>query len=344
MGVIKPAARNNTIDILRLVASLFIIFLHIRYGVKNQWMIVIIRLMARWAVPFFFMVSGYFYQKSLESAPDAALRVNLTKILSIIIIANIVYIPMAYLNHHLFLLQNLFTGDYFHLWFLHALLIGFIAVYGLYKLKAGGFLSLAIALLIYAAVLLSHSYTFVIGYAPADKNAFVPFLSIPFMIAGTVFYKKNGIKNKVTLLVGIIAATVGFIIQLAEVKQISTYAGGDMQFPQFLFGTPVFATGMFIIALKWNLKSELLGKWGRNYSLFIYLYHPFLLGILHALHLGGDLTGVMLIVFPLIIFVCILAIAIFLDKYVHRLFLLFNGSIADAFKRGTEYNRMKNDD
>ena len=333
MNVIKPAARNNTIDILRLVASLFIIFLHIRYGVKNQLMIVIIRLMARWAVPFFFMVSGYFFQKSLESASGTALRVNLIKIISIIIIANIVYLPMAYLNRHLFLLQNLFTGDYFHLWFLHALLIGFIAVYGLYKIKAGTTLSVIIALLIYPGVLLTHSYTFITGYVPADYNVFIPFLSVPFMIIGAVFYKNIWFKSRVTLTAGIVVAVLGFIIQFLEVQLINAHTGSSMQSPQFLLGTPIFATGVFVVALKGNIKGEMLGNWGRKYALFIYLYHPFLLGILHALHVGGDLTGIMLIVFPCVIFICVLAAAIFLDKYIHRLFLLFNGSIDEAFKR-----------
>lgn len=333
MSVFKPAARNNTIDILRLVASLFIIFLHIRYGNKNQMMIVDIRLMARWAVPFFFMVSGYFYQKGLESSTDAALRSNLIKIIGIIIVANIVYIPMAYLNHHLFLLQNLFTGDYFHLWFLHALLIGFIAVYGLYKTKAGALISLVIALIIYLAVLLTHSYTFVAGYTPADYNTFIPFLAVPFMIVGTIFYKKPGFKDRVNLTTGIIIAIAGFAIQLLEVNVINIHTGANMQFPQFLLGTPVFAIGMFIVALKGNIKGERLGKWGRNYSLFIYLYHPFILGVLHAIHVGSDITGLMLIIFPIIIFICVLSVAIFLDKYIHRLFLLFNGSIDEAFKR-----------
>ena len=51
--------RNLTVDSLRLLATLEVIILHLTFTGLPVAATVLIRLQARWAVPFFFIVSGY---------------------------------------------------------------------------------------------------------------------------------------------------------------------------------------------------------------------------------------------------------------------------------------------
>lgn len=58
-------SRLNAIDLMRLIAAFSIMFLHTSLGaisVNNQE---IIRLSVRWAVPFFFITSGFFFRKKI---------------------------------------------------------------------------------------------------------------------------------------------------------------------------------------------------------------------------------------------------------------------------------------
>ena len=53
----RLAQRNQSMDVCKFLASLFVIFIHVPFpGRTGQW----IACLARFAVPFFFMVSGYF--------------------------------------------------------------------------------------------------------------------------------------------------------------------------------------------------------------------------------------------------------------------------------------------
>ncbi|NJK98229.1 MAG: acyltransferase family protein [Bacteroidales bacterium] len=55
--------RNQTIDLFRLLAAFCVICIHVNYTSYNS-AIDILRLLTRWAVPYFFIVSGYSIHQS----------------------------------------------------------------------------------------------------------------------------------------------------------------------------------------------------------------------------------------------------------------------------------------
>ena len=64
IGVLKEKNRNKSLDVLKLIASYFVVFIHIKFsGLAGD----IVEALARFAVPVVFMVSGYFaYSNSTE--------------------------------------------------------------------------------------------------------------------------------------------------------------------------------------------------------------------------------------------------------------------------------------
>ncbi len=77
-------SRNATLDILKLIASYFVVFIHVRfYGTAGD----IVAALARFAVPVFFMTSGYFcYGSDLTT-----IRKRIIKITKILLFASILY-------------------------------------------------------------------------------------------------------------------------------------------------------------------------------------------------------------------------------------------------------------
>lgn len=329
-------SRNNTIDIFRLIACFFIIAVHISYGTASETLAGIYRLTGRFGVPFFFMVSGYFYQRGLERSAFITFKKNFLKIFYIIIIANLVYLPFNYvLTHHLYALEYITIGDCFNLWYLYSLLIGIAVVYLLFKWQLNYKILSAIIFLVIMAVLLadSHAYLLPRSYPGLFKYYVRPLISIPFMLIGALFYSQPNLKRLINKKLGIILLVSGFIIQIIEAELISFYTGKSIVVHQFLAGTFIYSVGFFILALSLNLKSNLLGKTGEKYSLFIYLYHPILIIILDILKYTAVINGNFILLFPIPIFFITLLAGMLIDKYAPSVFLVLNGSIKEGFSK-----------
>jgi peptidoglycan/LPS O-acetylase OafA/YrhL len=324
----KQNTRNNTLDILRIVASFFIVYLHVTFTNANGALSDIVRLMARWAMPFFFLMSGYWFQKGLENSPSPTFKKNFTRILVVFLVTNIVYAPLI-IFLHIKIRWNFFIlyGGVFHLWYLPALLIGFMACYLLKILKANNLVSVSIILLVIILALFGGPYTFVINVKPHNFGIFRALLAIPLMLIGGCFYNNIWFKNRVTLSNGLILTVIGFLLQLTEAWLIKAHIDISFGEHQFLIGTLFFSVGLFIIGLSANFKSETLSVLGRDFSLFVYLYHPMFIYIFQHLKFDTIFQGNSILLFPALIFSVTLGIGLLLNRYLYALFLILNGVI-----------------
>ena len=59
--------RNNGVDLFRLVGAFFIILVHTDYYNLNNALSENIRISARWALPYFFICSGYFLYEKIKN-------------------------------------------------------------------------------------------------------------------------------------------------------------------------------------------------------------------------------------------------------------------------------------
>jgi surface polysaccharide O-acyltransferase-like enzyme len=328
--------RNNSIDILRLIACISVIFLHIQYGHANEMLVIQLRLLARWAVPFFFLTSGFFFQKGIEKAPSKTFQKTFYKILFIALVADIAYFPI---KNFPTVWHYLLQGNSIHLWFLHSMLLGIAVVYLLHLLKVGLYISMLIALIILSLILLTGSYSGSIGLNSPDLESNTrTLLSIPLMLAGTYFYNNKFFSKLLRIRWGVFFFIVGVALQIVEAQLISVHLGRSMMDDQFLTGTIFLSIGIFILANTIKLNNELIGFWGINYSLFIYIYHPRWIFLLKTIHYNSLLNNALILILPFIIFSATLFTGILLDKYLHRIFLVATGSVKEALKKNNKLN------
>lgn len=201
----KQAAgdRQEGIDWFRILASLLVIAIHTSplASYSQQADFFLTRVLARIAVPFFFMVTGQFVLRGLfeigpvsgsRNAGTGAVRKYLKKIILLYLIAVILYLPLGiYAGHYKgigfteIMKMLFFDGTFYHLWYFPACIIGVSLIWGL-----SAFLSYEsickLSVILYILALLGDSY-----YGLAAK---VPFLShiydISFKISA---YTRNGL-------------------------------------------------------------------------------------------------------------------------------------------------------
>lgn len=182
------------IDLFRVIAAILIIAIHTSpFGSYSTWTdFVLTRVIARIAVPFFFMTSGFFlisrYQYSTKK-----LGMFVKKIVWIYGAAIVLYIPINIYNGY-FQAENLlpniikdivFDGTMYHLWYLPASLIGGgIAWYLVRKLEYNK--AFTVAAVLYFVGLFGDSY-----YGIIESNTVLNgFYTLLFQVSD---YTRNGI-------------------------------------------------------------------------------------------------------------------------------------------------------
>ncbi len=128
--------RNRTFDLFKWVAALFVLLLHVPFPGDVGGTV---RMFARWAVPFFFMVSGYFTCNTVRRGDTGRLVRRVRRLAGIYIPAACFYAlwccfllsnktPAAFFKSH-YTVQNIFsflllnnTQSKPHLWFVPALI------------------------------------------------------------------------------------------------------------------------------------------------------------------------------------------------------------------------------
>jgi surface polysaccharide O-acyltransferase-like enzyme len=293
--------RIQSVDTFRVFAILAVVGIHAfafwRYPSAYEW----VQLFNRFAVPFFFISSGYFFtQKTLAGSDPKAMALTTAKHLALIfLIWSCIYalapafIPKNWANLsqngllaelgkqlHLTLINiperpifYLFQGPGFHLWFLPALICAqLLLAFALRFNQLETFILLAISLFIFA--LLAKPYSnFGWGIHTAFDARNGPFFSTFFVAMGAwLAYKK--IQPKLSLAMAVFA--LGFILQLVEAHYLHSI-NTSMPVPgnDYLLGTTLLGLGAMLIALA----LPTIGSTSK-----IYRFAPYVLGI-YVIHI-----------------------------------------------------------
>jgi len=182
------------IDYFRFAAALLVIAVHtsplLSYSETGDF--VLTRIIARIAVPFFFMTSGFFLISRYNYNPDK-LKIFIKKTSIIYGIAILLYVPLNMYNGY-FSMDNLlpniikdivFDGTLYHLWYLPASIIGAAIAWYLLK-RVGVSFALIITTILYVVGMLGDSY-----YGFAEK---IPFLKTTFELIFEISdYTRNGL-------------------------------------------------------------------------------------------------------------------------------------------------------
>lgn len=277
---------DTGIDWLRLAAAILVIAIHTSplADFSETGDFILTRVLARIAVPFFFITSGYFLLSRYHDS-DRKLRHFLKKTGWIYGASILLYLPLNFRNGYFSqsqllpeLLKDLiFDGTMYHLWYLPASMLGMLIAWKLVE-KLDFSKGLVMALLLYLVGLFGDSY-----YVVAEK---LPLLKAFYDRLFELFdYTRNGLFfAPVFLMLGgfiaderrklsFVEAGVGFFISLglllAEALILHRH-GFQRHDSMYVFLLPAMYFLFHLVLLWKGRRIPLL----RPASLVVYLIHP----------------------------------------------------------------------
>ena len=273
--------RNNCLNVWKAVAAFSVLLIHCQFpGVAGE----VVKSAARFAVPLFFLISGYYsYGKGTDTVKRRAVR-----ILKLYVLAWALYYGWAALRF--FLSQGtlagagaeLFPGKHPaldiliwswcqmapHLWFLGALLYCYVFYGLLVRIRAEEKLYVLIPLLLAANLALGEGRVFLRMEVPVHCIRSFFLTGLPLFLLGHWFGRRRS-WGTLNLSVGsCMAMTVlGLVLELLEWRVTG--------YEEFYFGSILMSAGLFLWA---QMQPELgaggvLSRIGERDSDQIYLWH-----------------------------------------------------------------------
>jgi len=264
-------SRSVGIDSFRLLAAACVMTLHVGdYPGFTPGVAGAITLSGRWAVPFFFMVTGLFL--GAKDTADRTLK-PITRFLLIFPAASLALLPLCLWERGLrgtyaqCVSQSVFLwGTYHHLWFLGSMLTALLFVFLSDQLRLKKFLpACAVLFLVLFFLLDSYNPFSTVGVSFVRQMSGVPFLYLGMLIG----------RHRLEIPRPWLWIVAGFSLQVAEAVLLHAWLGKKMTSHQMLLGTLPFALGM--LGLARTVDSPRLrgvAAWGRDYSLLLYIIHP----------------------------------------------------------------------
>lgn len=230
----KEKKTYDAIDIAKLISALLVVSIHTFpfIDINENANFILVSIIARLAVPFFFITSGYFFFRKLDFHKKWNDKENIQKwkhyvwrLFKLYIIWSVIYLPYNFVLLHnkgfvwtdiiRYIRDFLFTGSFYHLWFLPALLFAVSMVY-LLVFQIGMKKTLFISLILYIIGMLGNIYQPFINTIPGISSVFHMYIQI----FGTT---RNG------LFFGMIFIALGCYVARykvpMEANQLSLYTG-----------------------------------------------------------------------------------------------------------------------
>ncbi len=268
----------QSVDFFRVLAIVFVIAIHAPPFDSPSTPLgnhldagTLIYILARFAVPFFFVMSGYFWAEKIDREKDITKTTlnTISRALVMLLAWSVIYLLPTNLDLWrefgmetpikgiLFNLEKaasapittLMQGTKIHLWFLVSLIMS-VAISGLLlKLEMKHSL-LVLAFAVFLTGLACGSYRNTpFGLSTNINFSFRngPFFSLIFFVTGQLIHgmKKHG---AALLTYGIIIAAVGLSLHILEVKYLKDSWSKNM-LHDYVFGTYFLGTGVALIAL-----------------------------------------------------------------------------------------------
>lgn len=291
------------IDVFRLVAAVLIITIHTSplAGLSETADFILARIVARVAVPFFFVTSGFFLI-SRYHYQTAKLCVFVKKTLMIYAAAIALYIPVNLYNGYFqmeYLLPNLikdivFDGTLYHLWYLPASVIGGVIAWGLVK-RLDYRKAFVVAAALYLAGLFGDSYYGVIANVPVCSGFYALIFQVSdytrngiffapvFFIMGGFIADKNDIcktvlgKNALRKRILVTGFCFGLLLALMLAEGLVLHYFQVQRHDSMYVFLPLCVHFLFLVLLQFRGKRYV---WLRDLSLTVYLVHPMMIVVI----------------------------------------------------------------
>lgn len=278
----------GALDIFRLIAALLVIAIHTSplEFISPAADFFLTRVLARIAVPFFFMVTGQFVLSRILSGKDgtAVLKKFLIKNSVTYLIAILLYLPFGlYLGQYKgigfggILKDIFFDGTFYHLWYFPACIIGVLTVFGLSRFlgKKGILITVFVLYIIgvfgdswYGAVqnvpVLSNIYDGFFTVSSYTRNGV--FFAPLFLVLGTYMSRlKAKPKGKENLILS--AAALGLMTAEGYILRAVNFLRHDSMY----LTLPLYVFFFYSFLLSRDVSPR---PKARNLSKYIYILHP----------------------------------------------------------------------
>lgn len=274
-----------SIDCFKLLAAFLVIAIHTSplTSISPEADYILARVLARVAVPFFFMVTGYFVlPKALE---DGAYGLAYLKRIGLIyLISMALYLPVGiYAGHFkgagvISVLKMIFLdGTFYHLWYLPALILGFTVILLLLRVLPVPAVG-AVCGLLYGAGLFGDSYYGLIGEASFVHSIYQGLFHVFEYTRNGLFYTPIFLflgyaltwrRPSFALSMGALGGSFGLLLgEGILLKLLETQRHDSM----YLFLLPVMY--FLFCALLEDCTEERQKTFPKDLPLFIYLLHP----------------------------------------------------------------------
>ena len=333
----QATERNNAIDMFRLVSAIAVVMLHMNLlaDVNDTAHRIIGDGLLRFALPFFFCTSGYYYITALLRGKHVFLR-QLFNVLKPYLVWTFIYYAASFVQNVIiagvpvgtFLMERLvfffFNGSYYHFWYFPALIYAMILVTVFYKLfgEKGLRVFSAAAVVLYIIGALGLTY-YDIGksipvlsrvYSMADFETIrrivcmgFPLFSLGYWVVALREKTARAVHKSIKwLLAG------ALLLFAAEITLVTFGLYGDSSAEMMLSVYPL--TGIIFIALLRHPRPawRSAAPYARRLANFLFYVHPLIiLGSEYATGAAGVTLGtlplfVLVLVISLILgFVCI---------------------------------------
>ncbi|MCI8496858.1 MAG: acyltransferase [Clostridiales bacterium] len=313
--------RNCCIDSLRLIASFMVICIHSPNSPIAIWLVPLCAV----AVPLFFMISGYYLLQDNTSSPKIIKQIRKTAV--ICIASNILYFfwgvflfvysvkglsaffecrfSPLYLARFIFLNESPFG---YQLWYLGAMIytlilsLIFISVQS-QKIRKIFYWSIPIFLI---ADLCIGEYSMFLFHTEINYIWVRNFLftGFPYFLLGNLVYRYR--ERLTSLFRNWMFSILIFLFCCTTLLEVWFLKSQNAFTPRNHFLSTTFLAFMiFLLAVKKpNLGScTVLPKWGIQYSLPIYIFHPIILDVLKVLANKLHIPFIYYVLFPPVVFV-----------------------------------------
>ena len=321
--------RNYTVDVFRILGAFFVVMLHAPLNTLPNEVILLIRLVSRWAVPFFFLASGFFFAAGGQGRPTISAARQLSFLSAIFLVANLIYSlfflidqdPTTVVN---VTLQGVIVGQSGHLWYISASIFGFLLLQYAANRYSDRVL-LLLCLLVLVALLVGGGYSRLFQVSLPYEVGHL-FTSVPFLWGGYLLARHRAVLTYFTVTRSLMLIGLGLALELVEAVGLYKLTGASPHNVETLLGTSLMAFGLLALALAWQTPTETrLAAWGRRYSLPIYLYHALVMAVLyHRFHLE-QLSPYLIWLSPFIIFFVTLGLLKSLEHFSPRAFSIMSG-------------------
>lgn len=288
------------IDIFKLIASVLILLLHC-VETKDYFPCGVKFVFTGFAVPFFFIASGFFFYKGLSHANDKnayfwKYEKNIAKLY--LVWALIIYLPFEIVSYIklnpgagpikivLLLIRRFFVIGAGPYWYLLALMLSAFCIYLIHRIKKDGLLYTLIVIGLVLGILYScfrgslgdvfpFNWFYKITYFVFSWELNFIMYGIPFMGIGFIIAKKDLTISKRTSVIIFVAST---LFRLFEFNLSNIFAGDFWKENNLSFAFIVQAFAFFMLAKELQIGiSKDTSLLLRQLSSFIYFLHVIIL-------------------------------------------------------------------